>query len=194
MKSNQKSRESISDPTRILTVANFISLGRGLSAIPIIYTLAIPEWNYLAPVIIILAVLSDSLDGYFARKAKEVTDIGKWIDPLADFVVIVSVVLYLVLSNQFPAWYFLFYTIRHAVIAALSIYFVNYEIMILQSNWWGKWSTGVTALTVFLHIFEFSALPWLKDVSLYAGATLLAISGGIYFRDFFIAYRTHYAK
>ena len=194
MKSNQKSREPISNPNRILTVANFISLGRGLSAIPIIYTLATPELNYLAAIFIIIAVLSDALDGYFARKAKEVTHIGKWIDPLADFIVIVSVVLYLVISNQFPMWYFLLYTIRHASIAAIAIYFVNYEIMILYSNWWGKWSTGVTALTVFLHIFEFSALPWLKDVSLYAGATLLAISGGIYFRDFFIAYRTHYSK
>ena len=194
MKSNQKLREPISDPNRILTVANFISLGRGLSAIPIIYTLATPGLNYLAAIFIIIAVLSDALDGYFARKAKEVTHIGKWIDPLADFIVIVSVVLYLVISDQFPMWYFLLYTIRHASIAALAIYFVNYEIMILYSNWWGKWSTGVTALTVFLHIFEFSSLPWLRDTSLYAGAALLVISAVIYFRDFFLAFRGYYAK
>ena len=194
LKSNQKSIDPISNPNRILTVANFISLARGLCAIPIVYSLATPGLKYLAAIFIILAVLSDALDGYFARKAKAVTHLGKWIDPLADFIVIVSVVLYLVISEQFPMWYFLLYTTRHATIAALAIYFVNYEIMVLYSNLWGKWSTGVTALAVFLHIFEFSSLPWLRDTSLYSGAVLLLISAIFYYRDFFLAHRGHYAK
>ena len=80
----------ISDPTRVITLANLISLLRAFSAIPIIYSMANPDWNWITGILIVLAVLSDALDGYFARKAKEVTHIGKWIDPLADFIVIVS--------------------------------------------------------------------------------------------------------
>ena len=107
------------------------------------------------------------LDGYFARRAGSVTHFGKWIDPAADFIVIVSVLVYLVGVGRFPAWFY-FYTLRHMVIAGFAIYCVNYGYMILHSNWWGKWATGITVLEAFfLHIFEFTALPWLKMTSIY---------------------------
>lgn len=191
---NFKPSKLIDDPNRVLTLANIISMLRGLSAIPIIYTLSRPEWNWIAAVLIIIAALSDSLDGYFARRADEVTHFGKWIDPLADFVLTVSVMLYLSIANRFPLWYFLFYTLRHAVIAGLAIYFLNYKITILNSNWWGKWAASITALTVFLHIFEFSSLPWLKPVTVYAGAGLLVVSMLTYFKDFYIAHKEHYVS
>ena len=184
----------IGDPTRVLTFANFISMLRALSAIPIIYTMATPEWEWLTAVLILLAVLSDALDGYFARLAHEVTHFGKWLDPLADFVVIIAIVLYLVLSGQFPVWFFAFYLGRHVVIASLSLYCINYNYMILQANWWGKWATGITTLGIFLHIFEFQALPWLKMGSLYVATGLLAISAIQYLKLFYTAIRFHHAK
>ena len=81
----------INDPTRVLTLANLVSLLRAFSAIPIIYSMAYPEWNWITGILILLAILSDALDGYFARRAQAVTHFGKWIDPTADFIVIISV-------------------------------------------------------------------------------------------------------
>tara|TARA_S200000501_G_scaffold379030_1_gene446845 strand:- start:11035 stop:11619 length:585 start_codon:yes stop_codon:yes gene_type:complete len=182
------------NPNRVLTLANLISLSRGLSTIPIIYALSKPEWNWIAAILIIIATLSDSLDGYFARRAGEVTHIGKWIDPLADFVLTVSVMLYLSIDNRFPFWYFLFYTARHALIAGLAIYFLNYGIKVLNSNLWGKWAASITALTVFLHIFEFSSLPWLRTSSLYSGSILLIISMVKYLKDCHLAFTNFYVK
>ena len=184
----------IGDPTRVLTFANFISMLRALSAIPIIYTMADPSWHWLTAILILLAVLSDALDGYFARRAHEVTHFGKWLDPLADFVVIISIILYLVLSGQFPFWFFAFYLTRHTVIAGLSLYCINYGYMVLEANWWGKWATGITALGVFLHIFNFQALPWLKLGSIYVATVLLAISGVQYLMQFFNAIKTNRVK
>jgi len=192
-KPNLKER-IINDPTRVLTLANFISMLRALSAIPIIYTMARPEWEWLTAVLILLAVLSDSLDGYFARRAHEVTHFGKWLDPIADFVVIISIVLYLVLSENFPVWFFAFYLSRHVIIASLSLYCINYNYMILEANWWGKWGTGITTLGVFLHIFDFHALPWLKSGSIYVATALLVISGIQYLKQFFIAIKTNRVK
>ena len=194
MVSRLKSSVSVENPNRVLTLANLISLSRGLSTIPIIYSLSKPEWNWIAAILIILAALSDSLDGYFARRAGEVTHIGKWIDPLADFILTVSVMLYLSIDNRFPFWYFLFYTTRHALIAGLAIYFLNYEMKVLNSNLWGKWAASITALTVFLHIFEFSSLPWLKEVSLYCGSILLLLSMVKYLKDFYSAFTKFYVK
>ena len=192
-KPNLKDR-IINDPSRVLTLANLISMLRALSAIPIIYTMATPEWEWLTGILILLAVLSDALDGYFARLAHEVTHLGKWLDPLADFVVIISIVLYLVLSGQFPVWFFAFYLGRHTLIAGLSLYCMNYDYMLLQANWYGKWATGITTLGIFLHIFDFQSLPWLKMGSLYVATGLLVISGIMYLKQFYTAIKTNRVK
>ena len=184
----------ISDPTRVITLANFISMHRALSAIPIIYTMAYPEWHWLTGILILLAALSDALDGYFARRAHSVTHFGKWLDPVADFIVILAVVMYMVGTNQFPAWFFYFYLFRHIIIAGFSVYCINYGYMILEANWWGKWATGLTVLGVFLHIFEFAALPWLKMASIYIACVLMIISMVQYLIQFISSIRRNRVK
>ena len=184
MKSLKLKDSIINDPSRVITLANFISLLRAFSAIPIIYSMVYPSWNWITGILILVAILSDALDGYFARRAKAVTHFGKWIDPAADFIVIISILVYLVGTNQFPAWFFFFYLLRHMVIAGFAIYCLNYGYMILYANWWGKWATGITVLGVFLHIFEFDSLPWLKMTSIYVATILLFVSMFQYLRNF----------
>ena len=175
----------MSNPSKVLTLANVISMVRAAAAIPIIYTLNYPEMRAYTAAIVILAVLSDALDGYFARRASEVTHLGMWLDPIADFIIITAVVLYLVIQNIFPLWFFVFYTVRHFLIAIPALYFVNTGQYILHSNWWGKWATGITALSVFLHIFEFDAVWWLKPASLYAALGLALVSWFLYYKDYY---------
>ena len=131
-----------------------------------------------------MAILSDALDGYFARRSKAVTHFGKWLDPAADFIVIISVLVYLVGTGQFTVWFFSFYLIRHVIIASFAIYCINHDYMILHANWWGKWSTGITTLGIFLHIFEFNSLPWLKMTSIYTATILLLVSMIQYLKKF----------
>ena len=112
-----------------------------------------------------------------------------WLDPIADFIIITSVVLYLVIMEIFPLWFFSFYIIRHFMIAVPAIYFVNTGQYILHSNWWGKWTTGITALTVFLHIFEIESIWWLKPFTLYSAFVLALVSCIIYYRDYFNVFK-----
>ena len=175
----------MNNPSKVLTLANTISLLRAAAAIPIIYTLNYPDLRAVTAGIVILAILSDALDGYFARKAGEVTHVGMWLDPIADFIVITSIVLFLVIMDLFPLWFFSFYIIRHFMIAVPALYFVNTGRYILHSNWWGKWTTGITTLTVFLHIFEFPDIWWLKPFTLYSALILALISWLIYYRDYY---------
>ena len=178
-------KQYMSNPSKVLTLANTISLLRAAAAIPIIYTLNYPELRAVTAAIVILAILSDALDGYFARKAGEVTHVGMWLDPIADFIIIVSVVLYLVIMEIFPLWFFIFYIFRHFMIAVPAIYFINSGQYILHSNWWGKWTTGITTLTVFFHIFEIQSIWWLKPATLYAAFALAVISWFVYYRDYY---------
>ena len=178
-------KDYMSNPSKVLTLANTISMLRAAAAIPIIYTLNYPEMRAVTAGIVILAILSDALDGYLARRAHEVTHVGMWLDPIADFIIITSVVLYLVILEIFPLWFFIFYIVRHFLIAVPALYFVNTGQYILHSNWWGKWSTGLTALTVFLHIFEFGTIWWLKTFSLYTALALAVVSWFLYYRDYY---------
>ena len=87
-----------------------VSLIRALLVIPIIYTLRNPDWATYTFILIVIGVLSDALDGYLARRAHEVTHFGKWLDPIADFVVIFSIASYLVLIGRFPLWFYWFFS------------------------------------------------------------------------------------
>ena len=184
-------KEYMSNPSKVLSLANTISMLRAAAAIPIIYTLNYPEMRAITAGIVILAILSDALDGYLARRAHEVTHVGMWLDPIADFIIITSVVLYLVILEIFPLWFFIFYIVRHFLIAVPALYFVNTGQYILHSNWWGKWSTGITALTVFLHIFEFGTIWWLKTFSLYTALALAVVSWFLYYRDYYKVIKEH---
>ena len=124
------SKYKFTDPTKILTLANFISLGRAILAVPIIYTLQDPKMGTVSFLLIIIAVLSDALDGWVARKAHEVTHFGKWIDPIADFACIISVVSYLTLVGRFPDWFFIFFLVRYVFIAISAIHFLNNNIFV----------------------------------------------------------------
>lgn len=173
------------DPTRIITLANVISMLRALMAIPIIYYLRLENWN-MSFILIITAVLSDSLDGYFARRAHEVTHFGKWLDPIADFVVILAVASYLVLEGLFPAWFYWFFLGRYVAIALPAIYYLNIRSYILHSNWYGKWAAGITTLSIVLHIYTIEPLDWLPDYTLYIATALLTIS----YIKYLISFRT----
>ena len=177
-------KPKITDPTRILTVANMISLGRALMAVPIVYTLRDPAMGTITFLVVVLAVLSDTLDGWFARKANEVTHFGKWLDPIADFACIITVVGYLTLVGRFPGWFFIFYLLRYVAIALPAIYLFNNGHFILSSNWWGKWAAGITALAVMVHIWPWHAFPWMQEVTINIATMLLCISWFVYIRTF----------
>lgn len=182
----EKNKSKITDPERILTLANFISLLRALLAIPIIYYLPKPESSVILFILIIIVIASDALDGFIARRAHEVTHIGKWLDPLADSIVIMSVTLYLVLTEIFPMWFFVFFIIRYLTIAVPGLYLINHTHIVNSANKPGKWATTAVALTLVLHIPQFPAADFLKSISLWLAFILLMISWLLYMKRFIV--------
>ena len=182
-------KPNITDPTKILTFANMISLGRAVLAVPIVYTLRDPNLGNITFSLIVIAILSDTLDGWFARQAQEVTHFGKWIDPIADFACILSVSSYLTLVGRFPGWFFMLYLFRYITIALTAIYFLNHSKFILKANWWGKWAAGITCLSLLLHIWPWDALPWTQDLAIYCATFLLTVSWILYIKTFISIYK-----
>jgi len=109
--------------------------------------------NFLVSSIILIVIwLSDLLDGYFARKRKEISELGKIIDPVADKFAIFTISLILVLKSLIPLWFFLVVILRDILIISGGLYLRYKKNIVLQSNWAGKITVFIIGLT-FLFYF-----------------------------------------
>ena len=153
--------------------------------IPIIYSLQSQEWWLITLGLILVAAVSDMLDGYFARRAHEVTHIGKWLDPICDTICIGSVVFYLILNGTIPLWFFIILILRYVSISIGAIYFINHTDLVLSANIFGKWASGLTALFVLLKIIPRTEISELLTMTcLLIVIPLLLISWIVYIGTF----------
>jgi len=155
----------------IINIPNFISISRILLSIPLIFFLnKIPKkldfkdfefYSYeLSSIIIIIFIMivSDLLDGYIARYLNSVTDFGKLIDPLADKVCLLIVIIYLTqkpgLDGLFILLYFVLLCFRDTMILLLGLYLMNKHKFRFDSINSGKWFVGFSALMFLAFIYD----------------------------------------
>ncbi|NOS83827.1 MAG: hypothetical protein HOP31_01705 [Ignavibacteria bacterium] len=135
-----------------LYISNLLSMSRFLLLAVCIYFLL--NDNYLMTCIMIIVIwVSDLLDGYFARSRNEISELGKIIDPLADKVTVISLVVILLLKGIIPAWYVIITVLRDALILGGGLYLNYKKNMVLQSNWLGKVTVFTIGGTIFFAIF-----------------------------------------
>ena len=129
---------------RIMTLANAISISRIFLTIPMVLIFedianGMNEKLWQAFALIIIIVLTDFLDGYVARKAGEITNFGKLIDPVADKVCMMVVLIYLIISYKLPfLLFFLILGIRDIFLIIIGVYLVFSQEKVFQSNKSGK--------------------------------------------------------
>ena len=145
---------------RIMTLANAISISRIFLAIPLVLLfedISKGESGKLwwAFGLIIIIVLTDYLDGYVARKAEETTNFGKLIDPVADKVCMMVVMIYLIISYKLPFLLFLIIlATRDIFLIIIGVYLMFSQEEVFQSNQSGKWFMGITALMMTFFLFK----------------------------------------
>ena len=145
---------------KILSVANLISLSRIFLCIPLIYHL---EKNnlFFSFIIILVMILSDLMDGYIARKTKTITNFGKLIDPLADKIAIIIVLIYISFNNPYGYLMIiliLLQTIRDCIIITIGIYLMNSQNIVFESNLTGKWYIFVSSIMMILFIYNLNII------------------------------------
>lgn len=140
----------------IFYISNLISISRFFLLALTVYFLL--NGNYLmACLFIVLIWVSDLLDGYFARIRNETSELGKIIDPLADKISVITIVLILAIQKIIPFWFVIIIVLRDAIILAGGLYLNNRKNIVLQSNWMGKMAVFTIGLTLFLSVFSFGA-------------------------------------
>ena len=145
---------------RIMTLANAISISRIFLAIPLVLLFEDISKGELGKLwwafgLIIIIVLTDFLDGYVARKAEETTNFGKLIDPVADKVCMMVVMIYLIISYKLPfLLFFVTLAIRDVFLIIIGVYLMFSQEEVFQSNRSGKWFMGITALMMTFFLFQ----------------------------------------
>jgi cardiolipin synthase len=86
-----------------VNIPNFITLARVLS-VPVIFWLLVSGNSRLAFIVFVCAGVSDAIDGYLAKRFNWKTELGAYLDPLADKLLIVSIYIALGVSNEIPLW------------------------------------------------------------------------------------------
>ena len=138
--------------TGLLNLPNILTLGR-IAAIPILVILLFFDnraCGWWAAVVFGIAAITDWLDGYLARKWEIVTVLGKFLDPLADKLIVMSALIMLIPLGRVPAWAVLLILTREMVVTGLRSIASSEGIVIEASNL-GKYKT----------IFQMTAIPGL---------------------------------
>jgi CDP-diacylglycerol---glycerol-3-phosphate 3-phosphatidyltransferase len=165
-----------------MNLPTWITVSRLLGVPFLLYGLHSPsvETRWLMLGVFLVAAGTDWLDGYLARKLNQVTDLGKFLDPLVDKLLVLAPLMALVELRQVPAWGVFMILARELTIAGWRVN-PNLQTDIQGANFWGKLKTVSQILAIALLIAPLSDqwhLPSL--IAFWISVALTWISGAIY--------------
>ena len=138
----------------------------------------VPFHMLYALVIFILASVTDFVDGYVARHYNQITDFGKFMDPLADKMLVMAALLWFVQMGRLPAWAMLIVIVREFAVTALRLMAVERG-RVIAAAWSGKVKTASTMVCICL-MLDFDQ-GWLDMVCMVLIVATTVYSGAEYF-------------
>ena len=137
--------------------------------------LDVPNANYWALAIFVVASLTDTLDGYIARHYNQTTDFGKFMDPLADKCLVTAAMLWFVEIGQMPAWALLVVIIREFGVSGLRMVAAA-KGRVIAAGWSGKVKTASTMVCIVL---MFLPIPAELNLACVAVIVLTTLYSGV---------------
>ena len=131
--------------------------------------------DYVALAIFIIASLTDLIDGKIARKYNLVTNFGKFMDPLADKLLVSAAMIALVELGRMPAWIVIVIISREFIISGFRLVASDNNVVIAAS-YWGKFKTVFQMVMVCLMIADIPGLQVLTDAVMWIAVALTIIS------------------
>ena len=132
-------------------------------------------WYYMAGILFLLASFTDFLDGYLARKHNWITNFGKFMDPLADKLLVCAVLICLIPKGLAPAWAVILIVAREFAISGFRLIAVEKGLVLAASNL-AKRKTNVQTLWVVWLLFPFEWEHWMLVANiLMAAAVILTV-------------------
>lgn len=135
------------------------------------------DFKWIAFALFVVASLTDLLDGHIARKYHMITNFGKFMDPLADKLLVSSALICLVALNKIPAWVVIVIIAREFIISGFRLVAADNGVVIAAS-YWGKFKTAFQMVTVIVLILNIpgEVFAVIGTVLIYISLVLTVIS------------------
>lgn len=174
----------------ILNLPNTITLAR-ISVAPFLFFLLMspgPFWSLVLAALFVLASITDFLDGFIARKYNLITTMGKFLDPLADKLIVNTAMILMIPIGRIDAWIVVMIIMRDLIVDGIRS-IASSEGIYIQASVLGKQKTlaqiiAVTALMIHYPFFGLDA-HFVGTVVLYVALLLTIYSGLDYFVKFY---------
>ena len=141
-----------------------------------------------ALIVYVVACLTDYVDGYLARKNNQVTNFGKFMDPVADKLLVMAALLIFIEDGTIPAWAVAIILGREFIVSALRMVAAS-EGLVIAANMWGKAKTMITMITLIFLLCPIGPILLgpvsLQDIMIWITVIITAISGTTYITDNF---------
>lgn len=131
--------------------------------------------DWIALIIFVAASLTDLADGKIARKYNLVTNFGKFMDPLADKLLVCSGMICLIALNRIPAWVVCIIVAREFTISGFRLIAAE-KGTVIAASYWGKFKTTFQMIMVILMIANIPALQILTDIIMWIATILTIVS------------------
>ena len=131
--------------------------------------------DYIALAIFIIASLTDLLDGKIARKYNLVTNFGKFMDPLADKLLVCAALICLIEMGRIPSWIVIIIISREFIISGFRLVASDNNVVIAAS-YWGKFKTTFQMVMVCLMLVNIPALELVTQIIMWIATALTLIS------------------
>ena len=112
--------------------------------------LEIPLFLWIMNIVFIIASITDKLDGYIARSRNQVTTFGKFLDPLADKILVLSALVMLVEFGKIPAWIPVIVLSREFIVSGYRLLAVEKGGKVIAASIWGKLKTVTQMIAIIL--------------------------------------------
>ena len=133
----------------IMVIIPFLGINGEILGIPITYL--------IIDLIFIIASITDKLDGYIARSRKQVTTFGKFLDPLADKILVLTAMVMLVEMGKLPAWIPVIVLAREFIVSGYRLIAVEKGGKVIAASVWGKLKTVTQMIAIILAFVDVNA-------------------------------------
>ena len=130
----------------IMVIIPFFNIEAEIAGIPLTYL--------LVDIIFIIASLTDKLDGYIARSKNQVTTFGKFLDPLADKILVLAAMIMLVEMRKLPAWIPVIVLAREFIVSGYRLVAVEKGGKVIAASKWGKLKTVTQMIAIILAFLD----------------------------------------
>lgn len=133
----------------IMVIIPFLGINSEILGIPLTYI--------IIDMIFIIASITDKLDGYIARSRNQVTTFGKFLDPIADKILVLAAMIMLVEFGKLPAWIPIIVLAREFIVSGYRLIAVEKGGKVVAASVWGKLKTVTQMIAIILAFLDVNA-------------------------------------